>query len=56
MDFMNRLYICIHCRTVEINNTDAEGRLVLGDGVSLILHIQVHHFVMHGTVHLAVKL
>ena len=24
-----------HCRTVEINNTDAEGRLVLGDGVSV---------------------
>ena len=23
------------CRTVEINNTDAEGRLVLGDGVSV---------------------
>ena len=21
------------CRTVEVNNTDAEGRLVLGDGV-----------------------
>ena len=23
-----------HFRTVEVNNTDAEGRLVLGDGVS----------------------
>ena len=23
-------------RTVEINNTDAEGRLVLGDGVSIL--------------------
>ena len=24
-------------RTVEVNNTDAEGRLVLGDGVSMSL-------------------
>ena len=24
-------------RTVEVNNTDAEGRLVLGDGVSAVL-------------------
>ncbi len=23
----------LFCRTVEVNNTDAEGRLVLGDGV-----------------------
>lgn len=27
------LFFCL-CRTVEVNNTDAEGRLVLGDGVS----------------------
>ena len=26
-------YILFSCRTVEVNNTDAEGRLVLGDGV-----------------------
>ncbi|GIY27675.1 probable aminopeptidase NPEPL1 [Caerostris extrusa] len=28
-------------KTVEVNNTDAEGRLVLGDGVSLILPINI---------------
>lgn len=27
------VYILFSCRTVEVNNTDAEGRLVLGDGV-----------------------
>jgi len=26
-------YNLFSCRTVEVNNTDAEGRLVLGDGV-----------------------
>lgn len=29
-------------RTVEINNTDAEGRLVLGDGVSLSPNLRGH--------------
>lgn len=28
------LTISFSCRTVEINNTDAEGRVVLADGVS----------------------
>ena len=28
------MLLVVMCRTVEINNTDAEGRLVLGDGVS----------------------
>ena len=29
--------LLLSCRTVEVNNTDAEGRLVLGDGVRLAL-------------------
>ena len=29
----NLSFYSIWCRTVEVNNTDAEGRLVLGDGV-----------------------
>ena len=33
---MHHTYVSYICapRTVEVNNTDAEGRLVLGDGVS----------------------
>ena len=27
------MYLLLLCRTVEVNNIDAEGRLVLGDGV-----------------------
>ena len=30
---LNLSFYSIWCRTVEVNNTDAEGRLVLGDGV-----------------------
>lgn len=30
---VNLSSILFSCRTVEVNNTDAEGRLVLGDGV-----------------------
>ena len=32
--FLILRYFFFPLRTVEINNTDAEGRLVLGDGVS----------------------
>ena len=31
---MTFVFVFVSLRTVEINNTDAEGRLVLGDGVS----------------------
>ena len=31
------IFSILLCRSVEINNTDAEGRLVLGDGVSYLL-------------------
>ena len=34
-------------RTVEINNTDAEGRLVLGDGVSPVASNILVHFTVH---------
>ena len=30
-----------YLRTVEINNTDAEGRLVLADGVSIFMRLKV---------------
>ena len=33
LTMLNLSFYSIWCRTVEVNNTDAEGRLVLGDGV-----------------------
>ena len=33
------MYLLLSCRTVEVNNTDAEGRLVLGDGVRSFLSL-----------------
>ena len=32
--YMINTWCTVFFRTVEVNNTDAEGRLVLGDGVS----------------------
>ena len=54
-------YVCMCvCRTVEVNNTDAEGRLVLGDGVSrwpvrecviIQLYFEFAHHLKTSTVH-----
>lgn len=40
---MNKVEFEFLCRTVEINNTDAEGRLVLGDGVCIEPLIVMFH-------------
>ena len=48
---LNLSFYSIWCRTVEVNNTDAEGRLVLGDGVRPVFMQNIFILVVdHGSI------